>query len=169
MTFIPIKIYNEFPIANHDIPIFVLKKIMSELLDLSTRLLEKKNLGITAMRILVIQEFLKAPQAISLSELEHKLNDSDRSTLYRTLKTFEKKGIIHSIQENNSTQYLLCNEHCTEQHHQDTHLHFFCITCKKTTCLNEVKFNSLHLPNDYTMIELKCVAHGICPDCKTLQ
>lgn len=142
---------------------------MLNLLEKTTKLLEEKKIGITAMRILVLQEFLKNPQAISLSELEEKLNNSDRSTLYRTLKTFEKKGIIHSIQENNSAQYLLCHGKCAENHHHDTHLHFFCTHCKKTTCLHEISFGNLNLPENYSVQDLKFVANGICPNCQTLQ
>ncbi|WP_124640612.1 MULTISPECIES: Fur family transcriptional regulator [Amniculibacterium] len=137
-------------------------------LENSTHILQKKNIGITAVRILVLQEFLKTKQSLSLSDLEDKLDPSDRSTLYRTLKTFERKGIIHGVQENNTTQYLLCQDDCSENRHHDTHLHFYCLVCKKTTCLNEISFPNIHLPKDYLLKELKLVAQGICPDCQTL-
>jgi Fe2+ or Zn2+ uptake regulation protein len=41
---------------------------------------------------------------LSLSEIENQFENADRITIYRTLKTFEEKGIVHSIQENNTTK-----------------------------------------------------------------
>ncbi|WP_404849833.1 Fur family transcriptional regulator [Elizabethkingia anophelis] len=129
-------------------------------------ILDNKKIPITSMRMLVLDAFLEAPQALSLSDLEEKLAQSDRSTLYRTLKTFEKKGLIHGIQEHNTTQYLLCNDNCNEEIHHDYHLHFYCTECKQTTCLEEVSFNSVPFPDDYLVKELKFLATGICKECR---
>ncbi len=130
------------------------------------QLLQQKNIMPTSMRLLVLNCFLKENVALSLSDLENLLPQSDRSTLYRTLKTFERKGLIHGIQENNTTQYLLCNASCGEDHHHDMHLHFSCIQCQKTECLEEVNFEGIQFPKDYDVKELKFVATGICKDCK---
>lgn len=135
----------------------------------TARILKQKNIPITSMRMLVLKEFLKNQTSISLAELEENLAPSDRSTIYRTLKTFERKGLIHSVQENNATQYLLCHEDCTENHHQDYHLHFYCECCKKTTCLEQIHFDKIQLPANYQIHELKLVATGICPQCQSLQ
>ncbi len=129
------------------------------------RILEQKSIPATSMRVLVLDVFLNLSKAISLSELEEILESADRSTIYRTLKTFEKKGLIHGIQENNTTQYLLCHDDCNEEHHHDYHLHFYCTECKNTTCLDDVNFNNIKLPSDYLIKELKFVANGICKNC----
>lgn len=130
------------------------------------QLLERKSITPTSMRLLVLNYFLEKATALSLSDLENLLPQSDRSTLYRTLKTFEKKGLIHGVQENNTTHYLLCNEACDEEHHHDMHLHFFCTECQKTECLEEVNFEGVQFPKDYAIKELKFVATGICKNCK---
>src|SRR5690554_2095003 len=88
----------------------------------------------TSMRILVYDFLAAQTSALSLSEIEEALYPADRITLYRTLKTFEEKGIVHSIQENHTSTYSLCNDECQEGDHQDTHLHFYCKRCKQTTC-----------------------------------
>lgn len=133
-------------------------------------ILKKKGVPMTAMRQLVLSEFLKRDHAISLSDLENILATADRSTIYRTLKTFEKKGIIHSVQENNTTQYLFCQDQCEEDHHHDYHLHFYCTNCKNTVCLDNINFKNIDFPKDYLIKELKFVANGICKDClKTMQ
>lgn len=128
-------------------------------------MLTEKKIPATAVRLLVLDAFLAAQKALSLADLEEILYPTDRSTLYRTLKTFEKKGLIHGVQENNTTQYLLCHDGCREGHHHDNHLHFYCTQCKNTTCLDEVNFNHIELPSDYQIAEMKLVASGICSAC----
>ena len=94
-------------------------------------ILRNKDINPTAMRLLVLEYFLKQNTAISLSDLESDFDYSDRTTLFRTLKTFEKKGLLHSINEGNITVYALCTDDCSEEHHADSHIHFCCRIVKK--------------------------------------
>lgn len=123
-----------------------------------------KNTNPTSMRILVY-DFLEQQQtAISLSEIESHLYKADRVTIYRTLKTFEEKGIVHSIQENTTTKYILCHDECDGQTHKDWHLHFYCKICKQTTCKED-----FIIPQDthqeYRIDEIKLFGKGICENC----
>ena len=59
--------------------------------------LASKNTKPTSMRILVYDFLASQQAALSLSEIEAHFEQADRVTLYRTLKTFEEKGIVHSI------------------------------------------------------------------------
>ena len=59
------------------------------------QLLKNRKIKPTASRILVLRYFLENDNAISLKKLENDLHHSEKSTLYRTLKTFEKQKIIH--------------------------------------------------------------------------
>jgi len=123
-----------------------------------------KNTKPTSMRILVY-DFLSSQQvALSLSEIENYFENADRTTIYRTLKTFEEKGIVHSIQENATTKYILCHDECSEKTHKDWHLHFYCKICKQTTCKEDVTF-----PEDFRTTfridEIKLFAKGICHEC----
>ena len=54
--------------------------------------LTAKNIQPTAMRLLVLKQLVESKSAISLSELENSFESADKVTLYRTLKTFEKKS-----------------------------------------------------------------------------
>ena len=65
------------------------------------KILEQTAIRITPMRQLLLEYFLQNNGAFGLIELENAFPKSDRITIYRTLKTFEEKGIIHSI--NNGT------------------------------------------------------------------
>lgn len=125
-----------------------------------------KNIKLTAMRILVLK-FLKQQQgAVSLADIENSFDQSDRVTIYRTVKTFESKGLLHSITANNVTQYALCSSHCSEDNHRDTHLHFICKQCKKTICLTQVAIPTIEIPAGFELSDIEVIAHGICQVCK---
>jgi Fur family ferric uptake transcriptional regulator len=107
--------------------------------DIENKLLHK-NTKPTSMRILVYDFLNHQEVAVSLTEIENHFENADRSTIYRTLKTFEEKGIVHGIQENNTTKYHLCEDGCNESTHRDWHLHFYCKICKQTTCKEDISF-----------------------------
>ena len=82
----------------------------------SHKILEQKAVRITPMRQLLLEHFLLENAVFGLSELEDVFPNSDRITIYRTLKTFEEKGIIHSIDNvTGAVKYALCDEQCTAQ------------------------------------------------------
>lgn len=54
--------------------------------------LEEKSIKPTTMRLLVLKKLVDSNVAISLNDLESKFDRADKATLYRTLKTFEKKN-----------------------------------------------------------------------------
>ena len=52
--------------------------------------LKRHHIKPTAMRLLVLEYLMEKETAISLTDLYETFVKSDRTTLYRTLKTFEK-------------------------------------------------------------------------------
>ncbi len=129
----------------------------------------KKNTNPTSMRILVYDYLSKQSVALSLAEIDDNFEYADRSTIYRTLKTFEEKGVVHSIQENNTTKYMLCSDECNEDHHKDWHLHFYCHICEQTTCREDIVVPKVE--GDFIIEEIRFFAKGICENCRvqTLQ
>ncbi len=131
-------------------------------------LLLAKNISPTAMRILVLEYLQKQTASISLQDLENGFKHADRITLYRTLKTFEEKGLVHSIEDGSgSNKYSLCAEACRAGNHFDLHLHFYCYSCKQTFCLPKHKIPEVEVPAGYELKELNLVAKGICPGCSS--
>lgn len=131
--------------------------------DTESRLIDK-NTRPTSMRILVYDFLSSQEAALSLSEVENHFENADRTTVYRTLKTFEEKGIVHSIQENTTTKYKLCHDGCSENTHQDRHLHFYCKICKQTTCKEEISFPET-LDTNFRIDEIRLFAKGVCERC----
>lgn len=136
-------------------------------IDLLEKELKAKKINPTAMRILVLKFLKKQRETVSLADIEASFEQSDRVTIYRTLKTFESKGLIHSITSNNVTQYALCSSDCNEEHHHDTHLHFECKQCKKVVCLTQVTIPKIEIPVGFQLDNIEVVAKGICKECKS--
>lgn len=125
-----------------------------------------KQITPTSMRLLVLEFLLKQTSAVSLNNLENEFHYADRTTLYRTLKTFEEKGLIHEIKDGNEvSKYALCENSCTSGVHYDMHLHFYCTTCKELTCLPKENMPEIKLPESFKLHEVSFVARGICNSC----
>lgn len=125
-----------------------------------------KQINPTAMRLLVLEFLLKQKSAISLSDLEKQFERSDRTTLYRTLKTFEENGLIHEIKDRNeAVKYALCEAECKNGFHYDQHLHFHCTKCNELFCLPGTQLPVIPLPDKFQLQEISLVARGICNAC----
>lgn len=125
-----------------------------------------KDINPTAMRLLVLDFLTKQVTAISLNDLEKGMGPSDRITLYRTLKTFEEKGLVHSIEDGTgATKYALCEADCDAEHHHDLHVHFYCNSCKETFCLPNTKIPDISLPKKFRSEELNLIIKGTCEQC----
>lgn len=129
-------------------------------------LLKKGNIRPTAVRSLVYKFLLENDAAKGLSDIENHFVKSDRTTLYRTIKTFEDKGIVHQIDDGTGTaKYALCEEGCNCEIETDLHLHFHCNACDKTICLTDHKIPEINLPTGYTAENANLVIKGICDKC----
>lgn len=119
----------------------------------------------TAMRILVLKILFNSHCAMSLSDIERQFDQADRTTLYRTLKTFESKKLIHKIDDGtNVPKYAICLEGC-ECNPEDLHIHFHCTNCEETFCLNKVSIPTIQLPKQFTLEQINMVVKGLCDAC----
>ena len=118
------------------------------------------------MRILVLDLLQKKDAATSLTDLERDLYPADRTTIYRTLKIFEEKGLIHIIEDGTGTpKYALCLNECEADDHHDLHVHFYCANCKETFCLPDTEIPHLNLPYGFFAAEMNLVVKGVCNKC----
>ncbi|WP_339701843.1 transcriptional repressor [uncultured Marixanthomonas sp.] len=128
--------------------------------------LTDKEVRPTAMRTLVYQQLAKQNTAVALTDIELAFTKADRTTLYRTVKTFEEKGIVHQIDDGTGiSKYALCEPGCNCEIENDLHLHFHCSNCDKTVCLTEHKIPQISLPDGYVAEDVNLVVKGICSDC----
>lgn len=129
------------------------------------KILNQKQIRPTTMRLLVLETLQKQIAAVSLQDLEAAFEKADRITLYRTLKTFEEKGLIHSIEDGTGiTKYALCEEGCVCAP-EDLHVHFYCNSCKETFCLPKSKVPDVPLPERFQAEEANLLVKGLCSRC----
>ncbi|GAA0876445.1 Fur family transcriptional regulator [Wandonia haliotis] len=137
-------------------------------MDLANRLKEK-GLRITDGRISILDFFQKNPGlGLSIHDLLGEFSgDLDKVTLYRTLHSFEEKGLIHKvIDETGLERYALCEDHCHDDHgHNHEHIHFKCVKCQKTECLDDSNQPKVSLPAGYSQKEANFLILGECARC----
>ncbi|WP_323755453.1 Fur family transcriptional regulator [Roseivirga sp.] len=131
-------------------------------------LLRDHTLRLTQGRADVIDVFLNHEVAVSHADIEVAVDGKyDRVTIYRTLKSFLDKGLIHKIlDDKGGIRYALCADACSEGSHQHNHIHFKCNKCEQTTCLEHVEIPMVKLPRGFTGEESNFLITGICDKCK---
>ncbi len=128
--------------------------------------LKDHKLRTTSCREDVLETFLNRDTALSHGDLDSTLGERfDRVTIYRTLKTFLEKGIIHKVLDDEGTRYALCRERCTEHDHNHDHVHFKCNACGQTNCLENLHVPAVKLPEGYRVQEVNLLIQGLCADC----
>ncbi|WP_296698936.1 transcriptional repressor [Algoriphagus sp.] len=129
-------------------------------------ILQSHKLRITDCRLEIIREFLEKQVALAHSDLEDSLdNQFDRVTIYRTLKTFVDKDVIHKVlDDSGGAKYALCS-HEEHEEHSHEHVHFKCEICGETTCLESITLPSIKLPAGFQKKEMSLLVQGICEKC----
>ncbi len=128
--------------------------------------LESKGVRPTAMRLLVFKYLADRQAAATLSDVEASFSKAERTTLYRTLKTFEENSIVHQIDDGTGiSRYALCEEGCNCDLERHLHLHFHCNKCDETVCLTDYKIPPLNLPKGFIANDANMVLKGICDKC----
>ena len=119
----------------------------------------------TPVRMLVYRCLKEADKALSLSDIEEELESVDKYTISRTLNTFLKHHLIHSIKDGyGEVKYETCSNPLSDID-RDTHVHFRCVKCGSTICLLELSIPDVSLPEGYVSQERNYVISGICKDC----
>ncbi len=131
-------------------------------------LLKEHKLRTTSSRSKILNLFIKKAQALSYSDIEKEISTSfDRVTVYRTLKSFLDRGVIHKVlDDGGALKYALCNEHCQDEDHHHDHVHFKCTHCGETKCLDDVEIPSVKLPRGYKVKEQNLLIRGTCQKCQ---
>ncbi len=130
-------------------------------------ILKQNGLSNTESRKAILQLFLENDGALEHALIEKKTKEQfDRVTIYRTLQTFQKSGIIHTIPStDNIVRYALCQDECKEGHHHDNHVHFVCDNCGVTYCLQNIVVPQVKLPTGFMVNGIDMLANGICKNC----
>lgn len=128
--------------------------------------LESKGIRPTANRILVMKTLIGEQNPQSLSNLERKMVSMDKSSIFRTLTLFLEHDVVHAFEDGRD---VLCYELCEEKgacDHHDGHIHFYCESCQRSFCMEDIHIPSLELPEGFYPHSISFVIKGECPDCR---
>jgi Fur family ferric uptake transcriptional regulator len=129
-------------------------------------ILKAHNLSITPCRLRVLELFMMEDAALTQRDLEKKLVQHDRVTLYRTLNSFLAAGIIHKIPNSEGVAtYGRCQDSCAPDHHHHDHVHFKCINCGQIQCLDDQPIPKITLPEGYMIESANLIVDGLCVKC----
>lgn len=133
--------------------------------DMTSRL-ESKGIRPTANRILVMKTLMGEQNPQSLSNLERKMVSMDKSSIFRTLTLFLEHDVVHAFEDGRG---VLCYELCEEKgacDHHDGHIHFYCESCQRSFCMEDIHIPSFELPEGFYPHSISFVIKGECPDCR---
>ncbi len=128
--------------------------------------LESKGIRPTANRILVMKTLMGEQNPQNLSNLERKMVSMDKSSIFRTLTLFLEHDVVHAFEDGRG---VLCYELCEEKgacNHHDGHIHFYCESCQRSFCMEDIHIPSFELPEGFYPHSISFVIKGECPDCR---
>ena len=128
--------------------------------------LESKGIRPTANRILVMKTLMGEQNPQSLSNLERKMVSMDKSSIFRTLTLFLEHDVVHAFEDGRG---VLCYELCEEKgacDHHDGHIHFYCESCQRSFCMEDIHIPSFELPEGFYPHSISFVIKGECPACR---
>ena len=127
-------------------------------------ILKTHNLSVTDRRIDILDYMIRENRTISLKDLENEFDKFDRVTLYRTIKSFTKNGLIHKVpNDDGHATYGLCHNTCHPDEHAHDHIHFKCNECLTIVCL-EHEIPKIEVPG-YLVEEANLILKGTCKSC----
>ncbi|UOQ70207.1 Fur family transcriptional regulator [Hymenobacter cellulosilyticus] len=124
--------------------------------------LHRHTLRSTAIRQAVLTMLLESSYALSGSEIEKQIVPcTDRITLYRTLRIFEEKGLVHRVIDHCDIVRYAASSPAPAP----AHVHFKCTTCRRLYCLHEVIVPPVELPALYHTSSSDYLLSGVCATC----
>lgn len=127
--------------------------------------LSLRDIKPTAMRLLILRTMMEMRRAVSMADLEEKLDTVDKSTIFRTLTLFLSHHLIHGVDDGSgSLKYAVCDNSCNCVV-QDLHSHFYCEKCHRTFCLEGTHIPVIDLPKGFTLHSINYVLKGVCSEC----
>lgn len=125
----------------------------------ATEILLQHKLKKTSPRLAMIEALQSADTPLSEAEISELMGSHyDRTTFYRSMQTLTDAGVIHRIVVDRLTvKYAL--------RHLPDHAHFYCSSCKKLKCLEEIHPGPYRLPEGYQTQESEIIIKGLCDKC----
>jgi Fur family ferric uptake transcriptional regulator len=128
--------------------------------------LRKSKLRVTEPRVAILKALLEKHGPFTVEEIHRNVTKKvcDLATIYRSLGSLEKTGIIRRCEFGDGTaRYELA---AREDHH---HHHLICKICKKIEVLDDCELEEIDrfaLKRGYTQVSHSLEFFGVCPKCR---
>lgn len=141
--------------------------LMSQMLDQFRARLRTQGYSLTHAREAVFMA-LQNQEPLTINQLVEACPKIDRASIYRTVKVFEKLGIVQRLQIGWKYKLELSDEFHVHHHH------FTCLNCNTTTALPESTELEAHLvglsaKNNFKMQNHLLEISGLCQNCQQIQ
>jgi Fur family ferric uptake transcriptional regulator len=125
-------------------------------------ILKSYHIPVTKNRIVILKTFLHADGALTHRYFFKKQGHGlDRTSVFRTLNLFTKKGIIYRIPgADHVNRYLL------RQTTKVVYSNFLCTNCKKILLLKTMLPAKVRLPKGFKQETIQILISGECNTCK---
>ena len=133
---------------------------------ITSQILRRTGLRRTKAREAVLNLLFEAMRPLSHQELaiQPEVDRLDRVTLYRTLTTLQKAGLVPRVQGVDGiwrfSAHGIDHAGCP-----GNHPHFLCLQCSKMACLTEQALPWVSVPEGAEVKGKQFVVYGLCPAC----
>lgn len=125
--------------------------------------LEAHDVRPTAVRLLLWRLVSNMTNTFALHDVEQAIPQMDRSSIFRTLRLFVEKHLLHEVDDGSGFQkYCVCR--CHDEAHT-SHIHFCCECCGKTYCMPHHQVPQLALPDGFVQHSQEYIIKGLCVQC----
>ena len=128
-------------------------------------ILEKAGMHRTIPRQEIIEVLLQSKSPVTQEQVGEKIRGKapDKVTIYRTLESLVKSGLVHKAFLHNRTWHYELADNCSEF---QCHPHFTCKKCGDTHCMTGVSVPMAGKPaKGYIIHRQRVQIEGICPKC----
>lgn len=130
-------------------------------------ILKENGLKVTQNRVDVLSVFLGSEKAFSLLDFEKILcSKHDRSSIFRSLQIYSKKGILEKFCNSSGTSIYTLNLRKTDC---DCKSHFKCKDCATVVLLPNLPLEYLQLLGKNKMESMNLLIEGTCEKCQDNQ
>lgn len=136
----------------------------------ASEILRSKGLAATKQRVAIFLKIEECNCHFTAGELHRMLAEDkfrervDLATVYRTIKTFERAGLLRCVAEIGNCRYYGRIDNCGFEHP-----HFYCRKCRRLFCLKTMKLDSRDIDNleqmGFEPQFLLLTVEGLCAQC----
>lgn len=128
-------------------------------------ILEEAGLRATEIRLRVLQILFEAGRPLTHGDVQERLGgEADRVTLYRTLTSLERAGLVHRVQGTDGA-WRFCAHRPDAPGCPGNHPHFLCLGCGLMVCLLGQRLPRVDVPEGCSVSGKQLVVYGLCPTC----